>query len=240
MTHTLSSHMTVGQLVAEQPARSRVFERLGIDYCCGGRKSLAEACRAASLDEETVLNELHACDASAAEPEIDWTQATLTQLADHIEQTHHAYLHAELPRLDRLTARVAQAHGENDPRLFELRAMFCAFRAELEAHMSKEEFVLFPLCRQMDGAARRPVFHCGSVRNPVRVMRAEHQDAGEALETMRALTDGFTPPDWACNTYRAMLQSLAELEADMHQHVHKENNILFPQAEEIEAGLPEA
>src|SRR5581483_9505995 len=240
MAHTPTLDRTVGQLVAEQPARSRIFERLGIDYCCGGGRSLADACAAKRLDAQAVLRDLEACDAAAPAPETDWTQATLTELCDHIEQTHHAYLRQALPRLSALTEKVARAHGAKDPRLLDLHATFGGLRAELEAHMAKEEFILFPLCRQLEGATARPRFHCGSVQNPIRVMVAEHADAGEALEEMRALTDDFTPPVGACNTYRAMLQALEELEADLHQHVHKENNLLFPRAAEAEAALAPA
>ncbi len=228
---------TVGQLVAEQPARSRVFERLGIDYCCGGKRPLSAACAAKELELEAVKRELESIDRVTPAPQTDWTEATLTELADHIQQTHHDYLREALPRLTHLTQKVASAHGDKDPRLVDLAEVFAEFRLELEAHMAKEELVLFPLCRTLDGATERPVFHCGSVHNPIRVMVLEHDDAGAALERMRSLTDGYTPPAHACNTYRAMLQALEELEADMHQHVHKENNILFPRAAAAEAGL---
>ena len=237
MTTTISGDATVGRLVAEQPARSRVFERFGIDYCCGGKNTLAQVCEGKGLAVAAVAEALSALDSVTPAPEVDWTRATMTELADHVERTHHDYLREALPRLTKLTEKVANAHGAHDSRLVELRDLFRAFREELESHMGKEENVLFPLLRRMDGASAMPTFHCGSVQNPIRVMLAEHDDAGEALVTMRKLTDDYTAPQDACNTYRAMLDALAELEADMHQHVHLENNILFPQAEATEAAL---
>ncbi|HLV82123.1 MAG TPA: hemerythrin domain-containing protein, partial [Chthonomonadaceae bacterium] len=148
-----------------------------------------------------------------------------------------AYLREALPRLSVLTEKVAGAHGASDPRLKELAGVFAALRAELEMHTLKEEKVLFPLCRQLDTAGERPAFHCGTVQNPIRVMIAEHEDAGEALAEIRRLTGDFTAPATACNTYRAMLQALEALESDLHLHIHKENNILFPRAVAAEACL---
>jgi regulator of cell morphogenesis and NO signaling len=238
MTQSVTPDMTVGRLVAEQPARASVLERLGLDYCCGGNRSLTDACAAKGLDVQAVQRELEDCDAADREPEQDLTRASVTALCDHIERTHHAYLRKALPRLDTLTEKALTAHGENHPELRELRDLFRALRSELEAHLAKEEMILFPLCRQIDGAAVRPRSHCGSVANPIRVMIAEHEDAGAALVTMRALTAGFAPPPDACNTYRAMLAALSELELDLHRHIHKENNILFPKVEALEAALP--
>lgn len=232
-----TAETAVGRLVAEQPARSRVFERFGIDYCCGGKKTLAAACEAKGVELEAVARELEALDQVTPAPEVDWTRATMTALADHIERTHHDYLKEALPRLSTLTEKVANAHGAKDSRLFDLRDLFRSFREELETHMWKEEQILFPLIRKMDGADVMPAFHCGSVENPIRVMLAEHDDAGEALASMRRLTDDFTAPDGACGTYRAMLAALVELESDMHQHVHLENNVLFLKAVSVESEL---
>lgn len=239
-TTTISADTQVGRLVAEQPARSRVFENFGIDYCCGGKKALAEACAAKGLDLRTVTLELEALDRVSPAPEIDWTKSTMTALADHVVRTHHDYLREALPRLSMLTDKVANAHGANDSRLIELRAIFKPFREEMESHMWKEENVLFPLLRKMDSATVMPPSHCGSVENPIRVMLAEHDDAGAALAAMRSLTDDYTVPASACGTYRAMLAALAELESDMHQHVHLENNILFPTAVSTESKLAPA
>ena len=240
-TLTLDPETTVGQLVAERPNRARVFETFGIDYCCGGKKPLSQACGEKGVSTETVLNVLHLLDeqaAGAGAADRDWTKASMTELANHIELTHHAYLKQELPRLEFLTGKVANRHGDRLPQLVELRDVFAAFQAELFQHMEKEERVLFPLCRQMDHVKpgeELPAFHCGSVENPIAVMVREHDDAGDALRRMRELTDDYTPPADACNTFRATYDALAQLERDMHRHVHKENSVLFPKAIEAEA-----
>jgi regulator of cell morphogenesis and NO signaling len=228
---------TVGQLVVDRPARARVFEKYGIDYCCGGKKPLGQACNEKGIQIQEVVDAIAKSDEHKSESDYDWASASLTQIAANIEATHHAYLREELPRLDFLTQKVANAHGGHDPRLLQLRQIFLAFKAELEEHMMKEERVLFPMCRQLDHATEPLQFHCGSVKNPIRMMMLEHQDAGDAMDQFRALTDDYTPPPTACNTYRALLDALKSLELDMHQHVHKENNIMFPRAAEMEARL---
>lgn len=223
MTNQTLLDRLVGQLVAEQPARSRVFERWGIDYCCSGKKALSEACAVKSLDADAVLRDLEASDTGAEPPAFNWNEEPLPRLCDDIVQTHHAYLWENLPRLSGLTARVAERHGGRDPRLVELSELFESFRTEMEGHMDKEEQVLFPAIRSLEAGASG-----AGLQGPIRAMLAEHDNAGADLEKMRLLTDGFAPSAEACNTHRAMLHGLAELEADMHQHVHKENNILFP------------
>lgn len=236
----LSSQTTVGELVKERPARSRVFEKLQIDYCCGGKLPLADACARQTLDPQAVLEQIQAADAQAAQADaelIDADAMSLTDLADHIQQTHHAYLRSELPRLDALTQKVYQVHGEKEPRLAEVRRAFMALYQELSSHMMKEEQILFPMIRQLESADGVPAFHCGSVANPIRQMESEHDSAGDALTIMSESTDGYSPPEWACNTYRAMLDGLAHLEWDLHQHIHKENNVLFPKAIRVEAEL---
>lgn len=227
-------NQTVGELVREIPARSRVFERFSIDYCCGGKVPLHEACRARGLDPEHIEAELARVSTEQAEPN-NPSSMGLADLADHIESTHHAYLREELPRLDFLTKKVAQVHGDAEPRLNEIRRVFVACREELESHMLKEERVLFPMIRELERADGPVTFHCGSLANPIRMMEHEHDQAGDAMSRFKELTDGYAPPDWACNTYRAMVDGLAAFERDMHQHVHKENNVLFPRALEVEA-----
>ncbi|MBL8872188.1 MAG: iron-sulfur cluster repair di-iron protein [Planctomycetales bacterium] len=233
---TLDAKTTVGNFVRDNPDRARVFESLRIDYCCGGKVSLDQACKKRGLDVTAVLQRLEQCDQSGrSESLIDADSMTLTELADHIEATHHAYLKEELPRLDSMTEKVARVHGEHEPRLAQTRQAFLALKAELEPHMMKEERILFPIIRQLEQADGPLQFHCGSVANPIRQMEHEHDQAGNALAILSESTDRYTPPDWACNTYRAMLDSLARLESDMHQHVHKENNVLFPKAIRMEA-----
>lgn len=227
---------TVGAVVTRQPSLSRVFEKAGIDYCCGGKKSLEDACREKGIDLDELVNRLEEAQASQEkENVVDAAVMSLTELADHIETTHHAYLRSELPRLDAMTEKVASVHGEKDSRLREVRETYRALAAELTSHMMKEEQILFPMVRQLEATESAQEFHCGSVQNPIGQMEHEHDQAGAALERLRELTDGYTPPEWACNTYRALLDALSHLERDLHQHIHKENNVLFPRTITMES-----
>ena len=235
--NTELSQQTVGGLVAERPSRSIVFERWGIDYCCGGKKQLKDACTEKSVDLDTVLRDLQEETRSDEAKPTDWTTAPLSKLTEHIVTTHHAYLREALPRLSFLTEKVRNAHAQRHPELIELARVFAAFRSDMEAHAQKEELILFPYIERLEQSEMLPPFGCGSVRNPIQVMEQEHEEAGAALETMHRLTHGYTIPEGACATYRAMLDALAELEADTHRHVHKENSILFPRAEAREASL---
>jgi regulator of cell morphogenesis and NO signaling len=225
---------TVGELVAERPARSRVFEELGIDYCCGGKLSLTEACARKGLDPVEVDRRLAA--AAPVEPEADWRAAPLADLCAHVVAAHHDFLRRELPRLRGLLAKLAGVHGTRHPGLREALVVFEPFADELAAHMTKEERVLFPLITRIESGDVPPT---PSVLRPIAVMEAEHDDAGRALAEMRRLTGGYALPADGCNTYRAAMAGLADLEADMHAHVHKENNILFPRAARLvaEAGV---
>ncbi len=224
--------LTVGEMVVEDPSRARVFEHFGIDYCCGGKIPLAEACATRGTDLDAVLKALHKSQANRSpESETDWSQESMTALVDHIVATHHEYLREEFPHLTGLTKRVAQVHGERHSELPEVRDVFTALRNELEMHMQKEEQMLFPMIKQLDsGVAGAAAGHCGTIANPIRMMEHEHDNAGDALGRLRELTGGFAVPVDACNTYRVMLDSLEKLEADLHRHIHKENNILFPKA----------
>lgn len=234
---TIDVQSTVGDLVTERPSRSRVFEKYGIDFCCGGKLPLAEACRNSGVDASEVLEALAAEDSPGAGDQQDWSQASMTALADHIEQTHHAYLRQELPRLTAMTQKVNAAHGERHTELAEVERTFAGLRDELTEHMMKEEQVLFPMIRRLESADGPVQFHCGSVNNPIRMMEHEHDSASHALTRLRELTKDYAPPEDACNTYRAMLDGLRELELDLHQHIHKENNVLFPRAARRESEL---
>lgn len=228
---TIHVEETVADIVTRRPALARVFEGLRIDYCCGGRRPLAEACSEAGLDPAEVLGRLEEAsrtEGSGGEPNV--ANMSLTGLVGHIEATHHEYLRRELPRLRRLTAKVAEVHGEKDGRLAAVREVLHGLSDELEMHMAKEEQVLFPMVRELDRSEGPVAFHCGSLANPIRMMELEHDGAGAALVRLRELTDDFTAPEWGCTTYRATLAGLEELEDDLHRHVHKENNVLFPRA----------
>lgn len=227
----------VGRIVACRPDAARVFEKHRIDYCCQGGKTLGEACTALGLDLAQVLHELAAPPPTGDEPVSNWLEEPLARLCDHIERRHHDYLRAELPRLEELIARVVRAHGDRHPELADVQAAFGRLRAELEPHMWKEEQVLFPAIRSMDDSRRNADHAFGSVANPIRCMVDEHERAGEELACLRRLTGDYEPPRDACPTWRVMLDGLAQLERDMHEHVHKENSILFPRAIELEAAL---
>lgn len=235
----LTSDTSLGAIVAARPGLARVFEKLGLDYCCGGKQSLGAACAAKHLEPHVVSAMLEAAAAAeAAGPaEVDAAGLTLTQLADHIEQTHHTYVKAELPRLLEMAERVARKHGWRDPRLSQVYARVAELSAEMMSHMQKEEAILFPIVRDLEAGAADGGFHCGSIANPIRVMEAEHEAAGQVTAELRELTDGFKPDADACNTHRALLAGLAGFEADLHRHVHKENNVLFPRALAL-AGRP--
>jgi regulator of cell morphogenesis and NO signaling len=224
---------TVGELAARHPALARVFERFGIDYCCGGKRTLADAAERAGVDFAAVLAAVEVADRPPA-GEDDPAALSLADLCEHIVGVHHAYLRRELPRIDRLLEKVVAAHGERHPEMRDLQRVVDRFAAELSRHMAKEELILFPAIRRLEQDRRYPAGPFGSVRNPMAAMEADHDDAGSALAEMRALTSDFTPPADACPTFRALLGALAELEVDMHRHVHKENNVLFPRALRLE------
>lgn len=221
---------TVGSIVRDHPALSRLFEHAKVDYCCGGQKTLDEACHQRGIDPQRFLAQLEDYATSETASDINLAELSLTELADHIERIHHAYLHDELPRLEKMVTKVAAIHGEKEPRLTQIKDTFLALSAELTTHLMKEEQVLFPMIRQLEASDRLPDFHCGTVVNPISRMTLEHDSAGVALAQLRQLTNDFTPPEWACNTYRALFDGLLTFEQDMHQHIHKENNVLFPQA----------
>lgn len=224
----------IGKIVSREPRLARVFEKFDLDYCCRGRATLAEACRERNVAIDDVLVAIDSELKSPSVAETDWNAASLTELAEHIVATHHKYLREELPRIDGLIQKVFQAHGTKHAALAQLEATYRAMRAELESHMSKEENLLFPAIRMLETAPERCQFPFGSVANPIRMMRHEHDNAGAALRHLSGLTAGYTPPPDACPTYRAMLDSLARLEQDLHLHIHKENNILFPRAHDLE------
>jgi len=236
----ISIETTVGNLVAEGIHRARVFETYGIDYCCAGSTPLSTACRKAGCTPEDIATALEAADRAAAESgseTTDWRTASLATLIRHIVDTHHGFMKSELPRVADLLAKVRNAHERKHPDLAELEQVFGALRAEIEGHLEKEEQVLFPLIQEMETTRQAGSAHCGSVNNPIRAMEHEHDNAGVALERMRELTQNYTVPPDGCATYAALLDGLAAIERDLHEHIHKENNILHPRATRLEADL---
>ncbi len=228
----------VADLVTERPSWFRVFEKWGIDYCCGGSDPLGQVCGEKGLDVAAVAADLAQADARQAQDDGEaWADAPIPDLIENIVSTHHAYLRQVLPELRELSAKVLGAHGERHPELGEVRKVLLDLAGELESHLLKEEQILFPFCVQVAAAASMPSFHCQTIANPIRVMEAEHESAGRALLRLRALTKDYSTPDDGCASYRALMQGLADLEVDLHRHIHKENHVLFPRALAIEARL---
>lgn len=226
---------TVGEIVARKPMLSRIFEEAGIDYCCGGKKPLEKACREKGIAPSELIARLEkAKEADEKENFVDAAAMGLVELVDHIEKTHHAYLRSELARLSALTKKAAAVHGEKDARLRMVEETYHTLACELSSHMMKEEKELFPMVRELEANKNSQAFRSGSAGELIPRLEGEHHQAGEALARLRELTGGYTPPEWACNTYRAMLDALARLERDLHQHIHKENNILFPKTIAVE------
>ena len=214
---------TVATIVADRPSRSRFFERLGVDYCCGGNKPIDEVCAERGLDAKSVLDALTAFEASSDEPNNgnDLRNLSTRELAEHIVSHHHSYLRRELPRLAALSTRVVQAHGDHEPRLAQVQDELGTLRSELEHHIDREERLLFS---QLGGDSPQPQ----ALSPVIAELEEEHRGTGDALRRIRELTDTYAVPEWACNTFRAFYDGLRELEADVHEHVHEENNILFP------------
>ena len=231
----LELNTTVGEWVMAKPEAMRYFERLGIDYCCGGHRSLAEACEIAKQDPAKVLGGLAVLEApTAGVPSLrDWTQATLADLIGHIVVTHHDYLREELPRLEMLLGKVVRAHGERHPELEQVSQIYQALVADLMPHMMKEEQILFPFIRQMEaGQSGSACF--GTVQSPIRVMEMEHEAVGALLAELRETTGAYTTPADGCATFRALNDGLEAMERDLHLHIYLENQILHPRAMAME------
>jgi len=232
----LTTEKTVRELALENPAATWVFEKLGIDYCCGGNQSLEQACRAANLAVDQVLDSLEMAEQTTrAEQKVhDWQREMLGDLVAHIKNTHHKYTREEIARLGPLLEKVCSVHGKNHPELLHVRASFAGLAHELTMHMMKEEMVLFPYIVRMEEAVlqHEPVLPppFGSVQNPVSMMEHEHESAGNALRAMRKASGGYMAPTDACISYQTLYKTLSEFEADLHEHIHLENNILFPRA----------
>jgi regulator of cell morphogenesis and NO signaling len=230
---------TVREIALEMPITTRVFEGFKIDYCCHGNTMFDDACRNVGASPDVVMHEIDEALGALGNRELDWlTDATLCELVDYILDKHHLYTKEEIEQLTPLMAKVASRHGEHNPNLFELKTVFQNICDDLGPHMMKEEMVLFPYIRELETnfskqiSGATPPF--GTVQNPVRMMRLEHEEVGELLVKMRAVTNDYALPDGACPSFTALYHRLAEFERDLHQHIHLENNLLFPKAVELE------
>ncbi|MCC7337459.1 MAG: iron-sulfur cluster repair di-iron protein [Pirellulaceae bacterium] len=229
---------SVGRWVAEHPQTADVFEMFNIDYCCGGDQSLEEACWKSGLETLRVHSQLQRAIAGIDDESVDdWLHASLSDLCDHIEQTHHVYLKAEFSRLTDLIAKVEAVHGDAHTELVEVQQHFISLRTEMLPHTAREESVLFPAIRQLEQSGALPSDRVHGIGKPIRTMLFEHLDVGDGLRNIRKAANDFAVPADACDSYRDMLASLRRLENDTHHHIHKENHILFPRVIELESQL---
>lgn len=223
----------LAEIVLHHPSRARVLEDFQLDYCCRGNRTLEEACREQTLDPARVISELSG-GGKDEDAGLEWQELSLSGLVAHIEETHHHYIREAFPRLANLFERVVAIHRLNHPELVDSQEVFLELWAELQPHLLKEERVLFPFIRMLATTPAEGV-NGAFIENPIRVMEFEHESAGALLREIRGLLAGFQSPADACGSYRALLEGLAEFEADLHLHIYKENYVLFPMALELAA-----
>jgi regulator of cell morphogenesis and NO signaling len=235
---SLSSNMTVREAATTIPESTRVFEKLKIDYCCGGNTPLREACANAGItfeEVERMLNQAQVTD----DRTIDFQTVTQASLINHIVEKHHVFTREEMARLAPLFAKVVSVHGQNHPELPHANELFRRLSDDMTSHMFKEEQILFPYIKSLERAAVNklpaPFAPFGTVNNPVRMMMMEHDVAGEILRELRKVTNDYALPSDACISFQTLYQALENFEKDLHQHIHLENNLLFPRAIELEA-----
>ncbi|HZW62210.1 MAG TPA: iron-sulfur cluster repair di-iron protein [Flavobacteriaceae bacterium] len=228
----------IGQFVAEDYRTAAIFSKYNIDFCCKGHRTLEEVCEKKEIDADILLDELNAVLNASVNTAIDYKSWPLDLLAEYIEKKHHRYVEQHIPVLRKFLDKLCKVHGERHPELYEINELFTASAGELSAHMKKEELILFPFIKKMVKATLdgKPVEapHFGKINNPIAMMMQEHDNEGERFRQIAALTDNYTPPADACNTYRVTFAMLDEFEKDLHLHIHLENNILFPKAAKLE------
>lgn len=217
--------MTLGEIVTLRPGLAADLERHGLDYCCHGGRTLTDAAREAGLDAQSVADELSA--AHVGEPAAAWASLGPVELVDHIETAHHRYLWEELPRITALVDKIVAVHGDRHPELAEVQRLYSALRGDLEPHLVREEQELFPMIRQLAAADSRQV-DTSALTAQIDALAGEHETVGVLLDDLNRVTSGYATPADGCASYAACYRALADLEADTHLHVHKENNLLFP------------
>lgn len=232
---------TIGEIVASDFSTAATFEKYGVDFCCGGNRTISSACSEKNIPVEPLLDEVRTVLNASDKKSEQFESWDLDILGDYIISTHHTYVREKIPVIRNFSERVINAHGKRHPEVLGIASLFHKISAELESHLLKEERILFPRISQL-AAARRygkaiPGFQPGSVSSPIAVMEAEHTDAGEVLREISLLSNTYTPPEDACNTFRALYYELAAFEKDLHKHIHLENNILFPRAIALEKEL---
>jgi regulator of cell morphogenesis and NO signaling len=242
MTEEITITMSIAEIVVKHPETRKIFEKMGIDYCCGGRNSLKDACEKAGLSPQKGVQKLRkVIEASGRErsDDKDLDRVSLEELIDHIVSEHHAFLKKELPRLKNLREKVYQAHQQKHGRMLEnLGRISEKLRIDIEMHLAKEEQILFPAIEQIENHVRQggpePEIHCGRITNPINQMEYEHEVAGSLLAEIQKTTSDYNPPADACESFKALYDGLRELEDNLHEHIHLENNILFPKAVQLE------
>lgn len=232
------STSTIKDIVVQDFRTAAIFEKYSLDFCCGGAKTIEQACKEKAVDASLVFAELGKASSYISSNEGRFTEMELDELAEYIVSTHHMYVRTAIPSILAHTRKVASVHGERHPEVIEVADRFAAVAGELQKHMMKEENILFPYVKALAKAARvkakvqRPPFQ--SAENPIRMMEAEHKFAGDEMYEIRSLTSGYAPPADACTTFKVSYQELQQFELDLHNHVHLENNILFPKAIALE------
>lgn len=235
----MTPETTIGEMVAQDYRAASVFGKHGIDFCCKGHRTLQEACERKGFSQEQIQSELKNVLQEPPANAIDFKTWPLDLLTTYIEKTHHRYVEKQIPVLLQFLEKLCKVHGERHPELFEINSLFKLSAGDLAQHMKKEELILFPFIQKMVKAQKdnQPIQepHFGTVENPIAMMQDEHTVEGDRFATIATLTDGFTPPEDACSTYKVAFQMLKEFEQDLHKHIHLENNILFPKAIELQA-----
>ncbi|NEU09548.1 iron-sulfur cluster repair di-iron protein [Flavihumibacter sp. R14] len=234
---------TIGEIVARDYRKAQAFKKLGIDFCCGGKKTLSEVSKAKGISLEVIKSELEAVDRSANSV-LNFDEWELDFLTDYVVNTHHSYCRESIPFILEIANKVARVHGGRHPELVKVAEVFARIAQDLVLHMSKEEKILFPFIRQLVNAGNKGSEICsnpfGGVLSPIMVMEMEHEQAGEDLTELRELTSDYSLPADACNSYTILFRKLEEFEIDLYNHVHLENNILFPKAIKLERDLLES
>ena len=238
-TTTSMKNQTVAQIVADDFRTAEIFKKNGIDFCCGGKKSISQVCIEKHLDAEELEQEILVLQNQVAEKDHKFNEWKLSFLADYIVNVHHNYVNYNLELISGFAEKVAKVHGHHNTETVEINELWKDIASELTTHMKKEELVLFPYIISLErfSLGTLPVFpktHFVTVKSPVNMMEEEHEAVGELLHRIQALSNNFTPPDYACNTYKVLYSKLNEFAEDLHQHIHLENNILFPKAIALE------
>lgn len=230
---------TIGEYVAKDFRTAALFSKHRIDFCCKGNKTLDEVCQAKGLNMDQIENEINAILNSNTSSEIDFRSFSPTLLIDYILEKHHEYIQEKTPILLSFLDKLCKVHGERHPELFEINTLFKISATELLNHLQKEELILFPFIKTMLAALKnneniaQP--HFGTVENPIAMLKQDHEAEGDLFVKIAELTNNYTPPSDACETYKVAYAMLQDYEQDLHKHIHLENNILFHKAKELEA-----